>query len=224
MSIKDWPAQTRPREKLLMLGADSLTDAELLAIFLRTGVQGCSAVQLAQELLGQFGSLRALLAADEQAFSLGKGLGSAKYAQLQASVEMTKRYLAETLQRGDVMDSPLACQQFLTAQLRDEPNEVFAVIFLDNKNRVIKYLPMFYGTIDGAAVYPRVVVQKALELGAAAVILAHNHPSGIAEPSMADKQITQRLSQALNLIDVRVLDHFVIGDGDVLSFAEHGLL
>ncbi|WP_111976863.1 RadC family protein [Algibacillus agarilyticus] len=224
MSIKDWPAEQQPREKLLAIGANSLSDAELLAIFLRTGVKGCSAVELAQMLLRDFGSLRQLLAADLQQFSVGKGLGAAKFAQLQASVEMTKRFLSENLKKGQVLDSSNACQHFLTAQLRDEPFEVFACIFLDNQHRVIKYEPIFFGTIDGAAVYPRVVVTKALELRAAAIILAHNHPSGVAEPSHADKQITQRLIAALGLVDIRVLDHFIVGDGEVISFAEMGLL
>ncbi len=224
MSIKDWPASERPREKLLNKGANSLTDAELLAIFLRTGVSGFSAVELAQQLLAEFGSLRLLLAADLSKFCSAKGLGEAKYAQLQACLEMSKRYLAEVLKKGDVLTSVDACRNFLKAQLRDEPHEVFACLFLDNQHRVIEFSPLFYGTIDGASVYPRVVVEKALSKQAAAIIFAHNHPSGIAEPSEADKQITRRLTQALALVDIRVLDHFIVGDQAVLSFAEHGLI
>lgn len=224
MSIKDWPASDRPREKLLQKGATALTDAELLAIFLRTGVTGCSAVELARQLLAEFGSLRALFGADIQRFCLAKGLGEAKYTQLQACLEMSKRYLAEVLLKGDALTSVDACRQFLSAHLRDEPHEVFACLFLDNQHRVIEFSRLFYGTIDGASVYPRVVVEKSLAKQAAAVIFAHNHPSGIAEPSQADKMITERLKQALALVDIRVLDHFIVGDGEVLSFAEHGLL
>ncbi len=222
MTIKDWPYQDRPREKLLEKGAKALSDAELLAIFLRTGVKGSSALDLAKSLLLQFGSLRALLNADLNVFSQGKGLGDAKYAQLQASIEMSKRFLFERLKKGSVLDSSLACQQYLISELRDESHEVFAAIFLDTKHQVIGFDKLFYGTLDGAAVYPRVVVKKALDVGAGAVIFAHNHPSGIAEPSYADEQITLRLIAALKLVDIRVLDHFVIGDGDVVSFAETG--
>ncbi|MCU4677588.1 DNA repair protein RadC [Catenovulum sp. 2E275] len=224
MSIKDWPATERPREKLLAKGAQALTDAELLAIFLRTGVTGCSAVQLAQQLLSEFGSLRKLLAADLTQFCSAKGLGAAKFTQLQACLEMSKRYLAEVLKKGDALTSVAACREFLKAHLRDQPHEIFACLFLDNQHRVIEFAPLFYGTIDGASVYPRVVVEKCLAKQAAAVIFAHNHPSGIAEPSQADKAITERLKQALALVDIRVLDHFIVGDGEVLSFAEHGLL
>ncbi|MER2492534.1 RadC family protein [Catenovulum sediminis] len=224
MSIKDWPAEQQPREKLINLGADALTDAELLAIFLRTGVVGLSAVDLARHLLNEFGSLRALLGASQDEFSLGKGLGAAKYCQLQACVEMTKRYLAETMKKGDALTSVEAVRNYLKACLRDLSNEVFACLFLDNQHRVIEFETLFYGTIDGASVYPRVVVEKALQKKAAALIFAHNHPSGIAEPSQADKQITQRLTQALALVDIRVLDHFIVGEAEPVSFAEMGLL
>ncbi|EWH10636.1 hypothetical protein DS2_07383 [Catenovulum agarivorans DS-2] len=224
MSIKDWPAEAQPREKLLAHGADVLSDAELLAIFLRTGVAGISAVDLARQLLDHFGSLRALLGASLDDFSAAKGLGAAKFCQLQASVEMTKRFLAENLQRGDALTSVDAVKSYLKAQLQDKHNEVFAVLFLDNQHKVIRFDVLFYGTIDGASVYPRVVVEQALKHKAAAVIFSHNHPSGVAEPSHADIQITNRLQQALSLVDIRVLDHFIIGDGEPVSFAERGLL
>ncbi len=224
MSIKDWPADERPREKLLNKGSASLTDAELLAIFLRTGRAGITAVDLARELLEEFGSLQGLLDADQTRFCQGKGLGSAKYAQLQAVLEMAKRHFVEILQRGDALTSPQATRAYLSAQLRGYSYEVFACLFLDNKNRVILLEELFRGTIDGASVYPREVAKRALFHNAAAVIFAHNHPSGSNEPSSADKQITDKLQQALNLFDIRVLDHFIIGDGPPYSFAEHGLL
>jgi len=224
MAIKDWPAEDRPREKLLQRGSDALTDAELLAIFLRTGVRGKSAVDLARDLLNDFGSLKALLNADQEHFCRAHGLGSAKYTQLQAVLEMAKRHFKEVLERGSALTSPEITRAYLSAQLRGYSYEVFACLFLDNQHRVIKLEELFRGTIDGASVYPREVVKQALYHNAAAVIFAHNHPSGITEPSQADKQITDKLKQALTLFDIRVLDHFIIGDGDPYSFAEHGLL
>lgn len=224
MSIRDWPDQERPREKLLERGAGALSDAELLAIFLRTGVRGRSAVDLARDLIGQYGSLRRLFEADFVTFCQTAGLGQAKYAQLQAVLEMGRRYLRENLQRGEAITSVAQTHRYLAAQLRHEPHEVFACLFLDNRHRVLAFEPLFYGTIDGASVHPRVVVKRALYHNAAAVILAHNHPSGVAEPSQADEQITLRLKDALDLVDVRVLDHVVIGDGKPVSFAERGLL
>jgi len=223
MSIQDWPELERPREKLLALGASRLSDAELLAIFLRTGIAGKSAVDLARELLADFGSLRALLTCDRQAFCARKGLGSAKYAQLQAVLEMARRHLAERLDRGEALTSPEAARRYLQAQLRDREHEVFACLMLDNRHRVIAFRELFQGGIDGASVYPRVVVKQALADNAAAVILAHNHPSGVAEPSQSDIAITRRLSDALSLVDIRVLDHLVIGD-EVVCFSERGLL
>jgi len=223
MAITDWPIEQRPREKLLANGSKSLTDAELLAIFLRTGIRGKTAVDLSEDLLQGFSGLRALLKADVDAFCGHRGLGTAKYAQLQAVLEMARRYLFEGLQRGDSLSSPQETRQYLSSQLRDYPHEVFAVLFLDQRHRVISFDEMFRGTIDGANVYPREVVKKALEHNAAAVIFAHNHPSGVAEPSQSDERITQRLKEALNLVDIRVLDHFVVGD-EVVSFAERGLL
>lgn len=224
MAITDWPVDERPREKLLQRGALALSDAELLAIFLRTGIKDKTAVDLARELLSEFGSLRNLLGADQQRFCNGKGLGQAKYAQLQAVLEMGRRHLRETLERGNSLASPEQTRQFLIAQLRDLPHEVFACLFLDNRHRVIAFDELFRGTIDGASVHPRELVRQTLRHNAAAVIFAHNHPSGVAEPSIADRQLTERLKQALALIDTRVLDHFVIGDGVASSFAEMGLL
>lgn len=224
MSIRDWPDAERPREKLLARGAAALSDAELLAIFLRTGVKGRSAVDLARDLLTRYDGLRKLLEADQAAFCAGPGLGTAKYVQLQAVLELSRRHLAETLQRGDALTSVADTRRYLTARMRHLPHEVFAVLFLDNRHRVIAYEELFFGTIDGASVHPRQVVRRALHHNAAALILAHNHPSGVAEPSRADEQITLRLRDALGLIDVRVLDHFVIGDGESVSFAERGLL
>ena len=224
MAIKDWPIEDRPREKLLHKGSAALTDAELLAIFLRTGTTGKSAVALARELLVEFGSLKALLNADQQQFCAGHGLGSAKYAQLQAVLEMAKRHFKEILQRGNALTSPEITKAYLSAQLRGYSYEVFACLFLDNQHRVIQLDELFKGTIDGASVYPREVVKQALHYNAAAVIFAHNHPSGITLPSQADKQITEKLKQALALFDIRVLDHFIIGDGEPYSFAEHGQL
>ncbi|KTT59290.1 hypothetical protein SB8_05315 [Pseudomonas oryzihabitans] len=224
MSIKHWPAQERPREKLLEQGAQALTDAELLAIFLRTGVAGKSAVDLARQLLGEFGSLRALLEADLAAFSSHLGLGPAKYSQLQAVLEMGRRHLAEGLRRDSALESPQQVRDYLKARLRHEPHEIFGCLFLDTRHRVLAFEALFHGTIDGASVYPRQVVKRALAHNAAAVILTHNHPSGVAEPSQADRLLTTRLKEALGFVDVRVLDHFIVGDGEPLSMAEYGWL
>lgn len=222
MSIKLWPEQERPREKLLAHGSVALSDAELLAIFLRTGVRGCSAVELARRLLTEFGGLRQLLEADIDEFTQHMGLGPAKYAQLQAVLEMGRRHLAATIARESALESPQAVRDFLKAKLRHEPHEVFACLFMDTKHRVLAFEVLFYGTIDGASVYPRQVVKRALAHNAAALILTHNHPSGVSEPSQADKILTERLKEALALIDVRILDHFIVGDGEPLSMVEHG--
>jgi len=224
MPITDWPEGERPREKLLQRGPAALSDAELLAIFLRTGVAGKTAVDLARELINQFGGLRPLLEADRKTFCAGHGLGDAKYTLLQAVLEMSRRHLLETLRRGDALESPEATRRFLAARLRDRPHEVFACLFLDNRHRVIAFEELFHGTIDGASVHPREVVKRTLAHNAAALILAHNHPSGVAEPSHADQAITRRLCDALALVDVRVLDHFIIGDGQAVSCAERGLI
>ncbi|HEC15858.1 MAG TPA: JAB domain-containing protein [Sedimenticola sp.] len=224
MAITDWPAQERPREKLLQRGANALSDAELLAIFLRTGVAGKTAVDLARELLDEHGGLRNLLAADRARFCASHGLGQAKYVQLQAVLEMGRRHLRETLERGDALTSPRHTRDYLSVRLRGYPHEVFACLFLDNRHRVIEYEELFHGTIDGASVHPREVVRRAMSHNAAALILAHNHPSGVAEPSQSDTQITRRLKDALALVDVRVIDHIIVGDGEMTSLAERGLL
>lgn len=224
MSIRNWPVSERPREKLLEQGPAALSDAELLAIFLRTGVAGRSAVDLARQLLSEFGSLRALLEADLPSFSAHPGLGPAKYAQLQAVLEMARRHLAERLRRESALESPQAVRDYLKAQLRHEPHEVFGCLFLDARHRVLAYEALFRGTIDGASVYPRQLVKRALAHNAAALILTHNHPSGVAEPSQADRVLTERIKEAMALVDVRVLDHFIIGDGEPLSMAERGWL
>ncbi|RBO84626.1 RadC family protein [Marinomonas aquiplantarum] len=224
MSIKHWPEQERPREKLIHQGAASLSDSELLAIFLRTGSHGLSAVEMARQLLHHFGGLRALLSASREEFCQGFGLGDAKYTQLQAVLEMSKRHLQEQLMREAVFSSAEQVRTYLSSQLRHEQREVFAVLFLDSQHRLIRYQALFLGTIDAAAVYPREVVKAALQHNAAAVIIAHNHPSGVAEPSQADISITSRIKSALELIDVRLLDHFVVGDGSPVSLAERGLV
>lgn len=224
MSIRDWPDDERPREKLIQRGAAALSDAELLAIFLRTGVPGRSAVDLARDMLKQHNGLRPLLELDQAAFCATPGLGPAKYVQLQAVMELARRYLAETLRRGDAIQSVADTRRYLTARMRHHAHEVFAVLFLDNKHRVIHFEELFFGTIDSSSVHPRQIVKRALYHNAAAAIAAHNHPSGIAEPSRADELLTARLKEALALVDVRLLDHIVIGDSQTISLAERGLL
>jgi len=224
MSITDWPTHERPREKLLKQGATALSDAELLAIFLRTGIKGKTAVDLARELIQNFGGLRQLLTANEKDFCTHLGLGQAKYAQLQAVLELSQRHLLENLQRSDSITSPDATKQYFQAKMRDYPHEVFSCIYLDNRNRIINYCELFKGTLAGANVYPREVVKQALSYNAASVIFAHNHPSGVAEPSQADKQITLQLRNALGMVEIRVLDHIIVGDGYCVSFTERGLL
>ncbi|KOR29145.1 hypothetical protein TI04_09340 [Achromatium sp. WMS2] len=222
--MNTWPEDERPRERLLSRGAASLSDAELLAIFLRTGIPGKSAVDLARDLLIQFKTLAGLMGATEAEFCTGKGLGQAKYVQLQAVLEMSSRYLRATMERGDPLSSPTATRHYLKTRLYNYPHEVFACLFLDTRHRVIEYEELFRGTIDGASVHAREVVRRALHHNAAAVIFAHNHPSGATDPSESDTRLTMRLQAALALIDVRVLDHFIIGDGDPRSLAEMGLL
>ena len=223
MSISEWPSAEQPREKLIQRGAAALSDAELLAIFLRTGPPGCSAVDLGRQLLQDFGSLRGILDADIGRFCAGRGLGTARFALFQAALEMARRHLAEDLVREDCLTSPQQTMQYLRSRLRDYNHEVFACLMLDNRNRVIIFREMFRGTIDGASVYPREVVKQALADNAAAVILAHNHPSGVSEPSQADIRITERLRKALQLVDIRVLDHVIIGD-EITCLSERGLL
>ena len=223
MAITDWAVEDRPREKLLHKGAEALTDAELLAIFLRTGIKGKTAVDLARDLLDDNGGLSSLLSANEKQFCESKGVGQAKYVQLQAVVEMSRRYLQEKIHRGDAMSNVNDVKNYLQSRLQHYPFEVFACLFLDNKHRVIEYEELFRGTIDSASVHPREVIRQVLHHNAAAIVLAHNHPSGIAEPSQSDHIITNKLKEALSLIDVRVLDHFIIGD-EIVSFAERGLI
>lgn len=222
MSIRDWPAAERPREKLLEQGAASLSDAELLAIFLRVGVRGRSAVDLARDVLGRFGGLRGLLESDRRSFSAELGLGTAKYAQLQAVMELARRHLGESMKRGSALESPEAVRTYLKAQLRHEADEVFGCLFLDTKHRPLVFEILFRGSIDSAAVYPRQVVKRTLAHNAAALILCHNHPSGNPEPSQADIRLTHRLMDALETIDVRILDHFIVGEGEPLSMRERG--
>ncbi|MXS84588.1 JAB domain-containing protein [Nitrosomonas sp. HPC101] len=224
MAISDWPEAERPREKLIIKGAAALSDAELLAIFLRTGITGISAVELARKLLTHFGSLTKLCAANLHEFSELPGMGPAKFAQLQAVMEMARRALAEELKSGDIMNSPQSVRSYLRLSLSGRPHEVFVGIFLDARHRTIVTEELFNGTLTQASVYPREVVKRALYHNAAAMIFAHNHPSGIAEPSKADETLTQSLKQALALVDVKVLDHFVIGGSEVVSFAERGLI
>jgi DNA repair protein RadC len=224
MSIANWPKTEQPREKLLSRGAAALSDAELLAIFLRTGVPGKTAVDLAREMLEKFDGLRSLLESDLEHFCQSRGLGAAKFVQLQAALELGKRHLESSLMRNHALANPADTRNYLKARLRAYQHEVFACLFLDNRHRVICFEELFRGTIDGASVYPREVVKRALFHNAAALILAHNHPSGVAEPSHADRNITERLREALLLVDIRVLDHFVIGDKETVSFAERGLI
>lgn len=224
MAITDWPAQERPRERLRAQGPHALSDAELLAIFLRTGMSGKSAVDLARELLQSFGSLTALTHASEAAFCAVPGLGPAKYAQLQAVMEMARRALKEQSKQRDALSSPQAVRDYLRLQLGSREYEVFMAVFLDTQNRVIAMEELFRGSLKETSVYPREVVKRALAHNAAAVIFAHNHPSGVAEPSRADEAITQALKQALALVDVRVLDHFIVAAGGGVSLAERGLI
>ena len=223
MAISHWPSAEKPREKLISRGANALSDAELLAIILRTGVAGSSAVDLARQLLLDHGSLRGVLDADARRFCQTRGLGMAKFVQLQAGLEIARRHLAAGLETRDCLTKPLQTMNYLRARLRDYDYEVFACLMLDNRNRVIAFREMFRGTIDGASVYPREVVKQALADNAAAVILAHNHPSGICEPSQADIRITERLQKALGLVDIRVLDHVIVGD-EITCLSEQGLI
>jgi len=224
MSITDWPAGERPREKSLERGASALSDAELLAIFLRTGVAGKSAVDLARELLARFGSLTQMFATSEKEFCDIHGMGQAKFVQMQAVLEMSRRALQEEVKSGNAMNSPRAVKEYLQLLLRSRQQEVFVALFLDAQHRVIASEELFHGTLTQTSVYPREVVKRALHHNAAAVIFAHNHPSGVAEPSQSDQLLTDALKQALALVDVRVLDHFIVAGAGCLSFAEKGLM
>jgi len=224
MAIHDWPEGERPREKLLSLGPGALSEAELLAILLRTGVRGHSALDLARGLLMQFGSLRALLTAQRHQACAIHGLGLVGYVTLQAALELARRHYQELMQAGSALTNPRLTREFVCMRLRDLHHEVFCCLYLDNRHRVIGFEELFQGTIDGASVHPREVVKHALARNAAGVILVHNHPSGLAEPSRADELITRRLKEALALVDIRVLDHLIVGDGVCESFAERGLI
>lgn len=224
MAIRDWPEHERPREKLLEKSAAALSDAELLAILLRTGTKGRSALDLARAVLASFGSLRQLMAADRARVCAEPGLGAARYAELQAAAEIARRQLGETLRAGPSLSNPRATRDFLSAKLRHLEHEVFCCLYLDKRHRLIGFEELFRGTIDGASVHPREIVKLALQRNAAAVIVAHNHPSGVAEPSQADELITQRVKEALALVDIRLLDHVIIGDGASVSLAESGLI
>ncbi|CAH0993148.1 hypothetical protein SIN8267_03287 [Sinobacterium norvegicum] len=224
MAITDWPESERPRERLISYGAEALSDAELLAIFFRTGVKGMTAVELARGVLTNFGGLAAMLNAGKEEFCRAHGLGLAKYAQLQAVMELAKRYLGEELKREAVLTTTELTRDYLTLRLRDIPHEVFLVVFLDSQHRVITTEELFRGTINSASVYPREVIKRALHFNAAAIIFAHNHPSGVAEPSQADIALTKRLKSALEYLDINVLDHVVIGGCKAVSLAERGLV
>jgi DNA repair protein RadC len=224
MAIRDWPSAERPREKLLERGAGALSDAELLAILLRNGTAGHSALDLARAILAHFGSLRHLVAADRARFCAELGLGLARYAEIQAAAEISRRQLSEPLRVGPLLGSPKATRDYLSARLRHLEHEVFCCLYLDKRHRLMHCEELFRGTIDGASVHPREIVKLALQRNAAAVIVAHNHPSGIAEPSQADELITQRVKEALGLVDIRLLDHIIIGDGACVSLAERGLV
>ncbi len=224
MAITDWPASERPREKLMELGATALSDAELLAIFLRVGVRGKSAVDLARDLLSQFGSLNGVYAATEKEVAQVHGMGTSKYVQMQAVFEMSRRALSEQIQEKDMLNSPEQVRDYLVLKLANQLREVFLVLFLDAQNRLIAAEEMFSGTLTETSVYPREVVKRTLHYNAASVMFAHNHPSGVAKQSKADELITQELKKALALVDVRVLDHFIVAGNQTLSFAEVGLL
>lgn len=224
MAITDWPAAERPRERLLAFGPARLSDAELVAVFLRSGVVGKSAVELARELIGRFGGLAGLLAASHATLCETKGLGKAKAAQLAAVLEMARRCLGEQLHAGAALNSPSTVREYLSLALGAREHEVFAALFLDAQHRVIAVEELFRGTLAQTSVYPREVVKAALRHNAAALILAHNHPSGVAQPSQADELLTRSLSEALALVDVKVLDHFIVAGNQTLSFAERGLL
>ena len=224
MSLTDWPAGERPQERLLAHGARALSDAELLAIFLRTGTRGCDVMELAHRCLSAFGGLSALLRAPRERFCAIAGLGPARFTQLQAAVEMTRRSLGEALVARPLFDSPTAVRDYLKLNIGSRPHEVFLALFLDAQHRLLSTEELFRGTLAQTSVYPREVVKRALETNAAAVVFAHNHPSGIAEPSRADEMLTAALRNALDLVDIRTLDHFIVAGHQVYSFAEHGKL
>lgn len=224
MSIKNWPETDKPKEKLFKLGANKLSDAELLAIILNTGTKGKNVLTIARELLNHFGNIRQVVNSPFAAIATHPGIGKHKYILLQAAVELGKRHMTTRLQLGDLFTSPKDVKCFLTTKLRDYPTEVFSAIFLNNRHRVICFEELAHGTINQATVYPREIIKKALDLNASAMILAHNHPSGHCEPSDSDKALTSQLKIALEHLNIKILDHFIVGDGVVFSFKEHGLI
>ncbi|WP_444995740.1 RadC family protein [Aliikangiella sp. IMCC44359] len=222
--LLEWPPHERPREKLLKKGPESLSDSELLAIFLRTGIKGKNAIELARDIIQHFGGLRKLLTTNKKNFCQFKGLGEAKYVQLKACLEMSQRYIAEELVQNDVIQSSSQVKIYVQSRLLNRENEVFAAIFLDNQHRVITYEELFFGTINSASVHPRVIIQRALALNAAALIVTHNHPSGTSEASVSDIDMTQTLKKTLELVDVKLLDHLIVASHQVTSMAEQGHL
>lgn len=224
MTITSWPLAERPREKLLIHGAKNLSDAELLAIFLRTGIRGKTALDMARELLHEYGNLKKLFNTTPQALFQKRGMGKAKYAMLKAAIELGRRYLEEEIKVGKKLNSSQLTKRFLAYRLQDYPHEVFACLFLDNQHRIICFEELFQGTLTEANIYPREVVKRGLAHNAAKIILAHNHPSGNPFPSQADQDITRQLKQALALVDIRVIDHVIIGNKETISFAEIGLI
>jgi DNA repair protein RadC len=224
MSIRDWPTTERPREKLLENGPQALSEAELLAVLIQTGTRGQSALDIARTLLSEFGSLRGLLTAERERVCATRGLGPSRFVTLQAALELARRHYQQLMMTGCALSNPRATRDFLQMKLRDLPHEVFCCLYLDNRNRVIAFEELFRGTIDGASVHPREVVKEALARNAVTLILAHNHPSGVAEPSQADELITRRLKEALALVDIRLADHLIVGDGVCTSLAERGIL
>lgn len=222
MQIRDWPSAERPREKLIERGAAALSDAELLAIFLGSGLRGQDAVGTARDLLGTHGSLRSLLDCTPSQLAALRGIGQARACRLVAALELGNRHLAAALARGEALTDPQAAGRYFSRRLRGQPREVFAVLFLDTRHRALAFEELFHGTVDGAEVHPREVVRRALMHNAAALIVGHNHPSGNPEPSAADRALTAQLRQALQLVDVRLLDHFIVGDGPAVSLASRG--
>jgi DNA repair protein RadC len=225
MRINEWPVAERPREKLLHAGAGTLSDAELLGVlFGSSGVRGLNVVELSRALLTEHQSMRQLLNQPADTLLRHRGVGATGYCRMQAALEIARRYYAESMRVGPALDSPAATHRYLVSRLRDHPYELFCCLHLDNRHRLIAFDELFRGTIDGASVHPREVVRQALARNAAAVILVHNHPSGVAEPSQADQLITRRLREALSLIDIRVLDHCIVADNTCVSLAQRGLL
>ena len=224
MPIRDWPATERPREKLLHGGPSALSDAELLALFLGSGQQGTDAVQAARALLSQAGSLRELLDLPAPDMRRLPGLGPARTSLLIGALELGQRHLAAALTRGDALDNPSAAGDYFSRRLRARPQEVFAALFLDNRHRCLAFEELFNGTVNAATVHPREVVRRAIHHNAAALIVGHNHPSGDTEPSAADRHVTKQLAQALEVLDIRLLDHIIVGDGPAVSMAARGLM